>query len=62
MAPIKFYATNRYQMGRNNEKNIKTHNDKLHKAQQKKKNSEALRKQKLSEIIKKHTQSKEDKS
>lgn len=49
-------------MGRNNEKNIKTHNDKLHKAQQKKKNSEALRKQKLSEIIKKHTQSKEDKS
>ncbi len=49
-------------MGRNNEKNIKTHNDKLHKAQQKKKNSETLRKQKLSEIIKKHTQLKEDKS
>ena len=36
-------------MGRNNEKNIKTHNDKLHKAQAKKKQAEIARKEKLKE-------------
>lgn len=41
-------------MGRNNERNIKKHNDKLHKAQQKAKDAEALRKEKLSAIIKKY--------
>jgi len=40
-------------MGRNNERNIKKHNDKLHKAQDKAKQAEILRKEKLSEIIKK---------
>ena len=34
-------------MGRNNEKNIKKHNDKLHKAQAKKKQAEVSRKEKL---------------
>ena len=36
-------------MGRNNERNIKKHNDKLHKAQDKVKQSEVLRKEKLME-------------
>lgn len=40
-------------MGRNNEKNIKKHNDKLHKAQAKVKQAEMLRKEKLKEIVKK---------
>ena len=40
-------------MGRNNPKNIKIHNDKLHKEQAKKKEKEVLRKEKLKEIIKK---------
>lgn len=40
-------------MGRNNEKNIKAHNDKLHKAQNKKKQAEVARKEKLKEIVKK---------
>ena len=40
-------------MGRNNEKNIKKHNDKLHKAQDKVKSAKILRQQKLSEIIQK---------
>lgn len=40
-------------MSRNNERNIKKHNDKLHKAQDKIKNAEMLRKEKLKEIIKK---------
>jgi hypothetical protein len=48
-------------MGRNNEKNIKKHNDKLHKAQNKVKNSEILRKEKLAAIIKK-SNAKTDKS
>jgi hypothetical protein len=34
-------------MGRNNPQNIKKHNDKLHKEQQKAKHAEALRKEKL---------------
>jgi len=40
-------------MGRNNEKNIKKHNDKLHKTQAKAKLAEMLRKEKLKEIVKK---------
>ena len=40
-------------MGRNNEKNIKKHNDKLHKAQDKVKQAEIIRKEKLAAIIKK---------
>ena len=40
-------------MGRNNERNIKKHNDKLHKAQDKVKHAEVLRKEKLKEIMKK---------
>ncbi|WP_309641706.1 hypothetical protein [Flavobacterium sp.] len=40
-------------MGRNNERNIKKHNDKLHKAQDKVKQAEMLRKEKLKAILKK---------
>lgn len=40
-------------MSRNNERNIKKHNDKLHKAQDKVKQAEILRKEKLKEIVKK---------
>jgi hypothetical protein len=40
-------------MGRNNERNIKKHNDKLHKAQDKAKQAELLRKEKLIAIVKK---------
>lgn len=40
-------------MGRNNEKNIKKHNDKLHKEQDKAKAKKAARVDKLKEIIKK---------
>ena len=40
-------------MGRNNERNIKKHNDKLHKTQAKAKLAEMLRKEKLKEIVKK---------
>ena len=40
-------------MGRNNERNIKKHNDKLHKAQDKAKQAELLRKEKLKAITKK---------
>jgi hypothetical protein len=40
-------------MGRNNERNIKKHNDKLHKAQDKAKQAELLRKEKLKAIVKK---------
>ena len=46
-------------MGRNNEKNIKKHNDKLHKAQAKAKEAEVLRKEKLAAIIKKFNKTKE---
>ena len=45
-------------MGRNNEKNIKKHNDKLHKAQAKAKQAEMARKEKLKEIVKKFNESK----
>lgn len=40
-------------MGRNNERNIKTHNDKLQKAQDKVKKAALLRKEKLKAIVKK---------
>ena len=45
-------------MGRNNERNIKKHNDKLHKAQDKVKQAENLRKEKLKQIAKKFNDSK----
>jgi len=48
-------------MGRNNERNIKKHNDKLHKAQDKVKQAEILRKEKLAEIIKKFNEKNSDK-
>lgn len=44
-------------MSRNNERNIKKHNDKLHKAQDKVKNAEILRKEKLKQIVKKFNES-----
>lgn len=47
-------------MGRNNEKNIKKHNDKLHKTQAKAKQAEVLRKEKLAEIIRKFNGQKKD--
>lgn len=40
-------------MGRNNERNIKKHNDKLHKEQDKAKAAKVLRKEKLKQIVKK---------
>jgi len=46
-------VSNQYDMGRNNERNIKKHNDKLHKAQDKVKQAEMLRKEKLKAIVKK---------
>lgn len=45
-------------MSRNNERNIKKHNDKLHKAQDKVKQAEMLRKEKLKQIVKKFNESK----
>lgn len=39
-------------MSRNNEKNIKKHNDKLHKSQAKAKEAEVSRKEKLKQIAK----------
>jgi len=44
-------------MSRNTDKNIKKHNDKLHKALSKAKNAEIARKEKLKEIVKKFNQS-----
>jgi hypothetical protein len=46
-------------MGRNNERNIKKHNDKLHKAQDKVKQAEMLRKEKLKQIAKKFNEGKD---
>lgn len=40
-------------MGRNNERNIKKHNDKLHKEQDKAKAKKVLRQEKLKAILKK---------
>lgn len=45
-------------MGRNNERNIKIHNDKLHKAQDKVKQAAMDRKEKLKQIAKKFNESK----
>lgn len=45
-------------MGRNNERNIKKHNDKLHKAQDKVKQGEIDRKEKLKAIAKKFNENK----
>ncbi|HTG65905.1 MAG TPA: hypothetical protein VL859_05985 [Flavobacterium sp.] len=47
-------------MGRNNEKNIKKHNDKLHKAQAKAKQAEMDRKEKLKQIVKKFNENKNE--
>lgn len=44
-------------MSRNNEGNIKKHNDKLHKAQDKAKQAERDRKEKLKQIVKKFNES-----
>ncbi|WP_396147428.1 hypothetical protein [Flavobacterium sp.] len=41
-------------MGRNNERNIKKHNDKLHKEQDKAKAKKVAREERLKEIIRKH--------
>ena len=41
-------------MGRNNERNIKKHNDKLHKEQDKEKAKKVAREVRLKEIIRKH--------
>ena len=45
-------------MGRNNEQNIKKHNDKLHKEQDKEKAKKMERAEKLKAIAKKYNQSK----
>ena len=45
-------------MGRNNERNIKKHNDKLHKEQDKVKADKVLRKEKLKLIVKKFNEDK----
>ena len=45
-------------MSRNNEKNIKKHNDKLHKSQAKAKQAKVSRKEKLKEITKKFNEGK----
>lgn len=45
-------------MGRNNERNIKKHNDKLHKEQYKVKAAKVARKEKLKLIVKKFNQDK----
>jgi hypothetical protein len=49
-------------MGRNNERNIKIHNDKLHKAQDKVKAAKASRKEKLKQIVKKFNEDKDIKN
>ncbi len=46
-------------MSRNNEANIKKHNDKLHKAQDKAKQAAITRKEKLKQIVKKFNENKE---
>lgn len=47
-------------MGRNNDRNIKKHNDKLHKAQNKAKQAEINRKERLKEITKKFNENKSE--
>ena len=46
-------------MGRNNDKNIKIHNDKLHKEQAKKKAKKAIREERLKEISRQFNAQKE---
>ncbi|SDX45743.1 hypothetical protein [Flavobacterium degerlachei] len=46
-------------MSRNNEKNIKKHNDKLHKAQDRVKQSAITRKEQLKQIVKKFNEANE---
>ncbi|WP_396211323.1 hypothetical protein [Flavobacterium sp.] len=46
-------------MGRNNERNIKTHNDKLHKEQDKVKAKKAAREEKLKAMVRKFNETKE---
>jgi hypothetical protein len=48
-------------MGRNNPKNIKAHNDKLHKAQDKAKAKKATRAELLKAIVKKFNEEKKEK-
>lgn len=48
-------------MGRNNERNIKKHNDKLHKEQDKIKAAKIERKEKLKLIVKKFNENKTQK-
>jgi hypothetical protein len=50
-----------YPMGRNNEKNIKAHNDKLHKAQDKAKAKKVAREELRKAILKKYNDSKTEK-
>lgn len=45
-------------MGINNPKNIKAHNDKLHKAQDKEKAKKAARQEQLKAIVKKYNENK----
>jgi hypothetical protein len=47
-------------MGRNNAKNIKAHNDKLHKSQDKEKGKKTARAEQLKAIIKKFNEDKPD--
>jgi len=46
-------------MGRNNDKNIKAHNDKLHKAQDKAKSKKVARTEQLKAILKKYNETKQ---
>jgi len=46
-------------MSRNNEKNIKKHNDKLHKEQDKTKAKKAAREEKLKAMVRKFNEQKE---
>jgi hypothetical protein len=46
-------------MGRNNPRNIKAHNDKLHKEQDKTKAKKVAREEKLKAIVKKFNETKE---
>lgn len=48
-------------MGRNNAKNIKAHNDKLHKAQDKVKAKKVARTEQLKTIVKKFNEDKSEK-
>jgi hypothetical protein len=47
-------------MGRNNERNIKKHNDKLHKEQDKVKKAVLVRKEKLKQITNQFNANKQD--